>query len=93
MKGVVEKLTDARGIISKLKHFASLCCQKVYFSVAYSHLQYGVFTWGTFRCQVYQQNSSSPKLRCKGYHKIIIFQKKTRFSLSKTKLVEFKQHL
>ena len=44
---VVKKLTIARGIISKLRHFVRLSVlRNVYFSFVYSHLQYGVSTWG-----------------------------------------------
>ena len=48
-KSVVKKLTIARGIISKLRHFAHLSVlRNVYFSIVHSHLQYGrlVSTWG-----------------------------------------------
>ena len=42
-----KKLTTARGIISKLRHYASpSILRKVYFSIAYSHLQYGITKWG-----------------------------------------------
>ena len=44
---LVKKLTIARGIISKLRHFALLSVlQNVYFSIVYSHLQYGISIWG-----------------------------------------------
>ena len=43
---VVKKLTTARGIISKLRHFAPLSVlRNVYFSIVYSHLQYGISIW------------------------------------------------
>ena len=36
-----------RSIISKLRHYApASILRNVYFSIAYSHLQYGITTWG-----------------------------------------------
>ena len=46
-KSVVKKLTIARGIISKLRHYVPLSVlRNVYFSLVYSHLQYGISAWG-----------------------------------------------
>ena len=47
MQSIVKKLTTARGTISKLRHYASpSILRNVYFRIAYSHLQYGITTWG-----------------------------------------------
>ena len=44
---VVQKLSMARGIISKLRHyFPTTILRSVYFCLVYSHLHYGVFTCG-----------------------------------------------
>ena len=46
-KSVVKKLTIARGIISEVRHFAPLSVlRNVYFSIVYSHLQYGISVLG-----------------------------------------------
>ena len=47
IQSIVKKLTTARGIISKLRHYAPpSILRNVYFSIAYSRLQYGITTWG-----------------------------------------------
>ena len=47
IQSLVKKLTTARGIISKLRHYAPPpILRNVYFSIAYSDLQYGIATWG-----------------------------------------------
>ena len=46
-QSLVKKLAISRGIISKLRYYAAISILKcVYFSFVYSHLQYGVSTWG-----------------------------------------------
>ena len=59
---VVEKLCIAKGVICKLCHYIlNTVLQSVYFGIVYSHLQYGITSWGkvaakyTDRIQV-QQN-------------------------------------
>ena len=60
-QSVVIKLTTARGIISKLRHYAPpSILRNVYFSIAYSHLQYGtVLLYGEILPQ-----SLSTKFKC-----------------------------
>ena len=44
---VEEKLCRARGILSKLRYYASLSVlRSVYFGIAYPHLHYGITSWG-----------------------------------------------
>ena len=50
---VLDKMCSAKGILCKLKHYASKSILKsVYFSLVYSYLQYRVMTWGntTAKC-------------------------------------------
>ena len=47
IQSIVKKLTTARDIISKLRHYAPpSILRNVYFSIAFSYLQYGITTWG-----------------------------------------------
>jgi len=42
-----KKLCIAKGILSKLRHYAPLTVlRSVYYSIVYSHLQYGITSWG-----------------------------------------------
>ena len=44
---MIQKLSIARGIITKLRHYASTTTfRSVYFCSVYSHLHCGVYTWG-----------------------------------------------
>ena len=48
-QSIAKKLTTARGIISKLRHYAPpSILRNVYFSIAFSYLQYGITTRGNF---------------------------------------------
>ena len=50
---VLDKMCSAKGILCKLRHYASKSILKsVYFSLVYSYLQYSVMTWGntTAKC-------------------------------------------
>ena len=44
---VVEKLCIAKGVICKLRHYIpNTVLRSVYFGIVYSHLQYGITSWG-----------------------------------------------
>ena len=44
---VEEKLCTARGILSKLRYYASISVlRSVYFGIAYPHLHYEITSWG-----------------------------------------------
>ena len=78
MQSIVTKLTTARGIISKLRHYATpFILRNVYSSFAYSHLQYGITTRG----------NSAPKC----FNKIQVLQTYIVKIITKTSI--FKQNL
>ena len=44
---LIKKLSSANGILSKLRHYASIViCLQVYYDIFYSHLIYGCNIWG-----------------------------------------------
>ena len=50
---VLDKMCSAKGILCKLRHYASTSNLKnMYFSLVYPYLQYSVMTWGntTAKC-------------------------------------------
>ena len=77
---MVKKSTTARGIISKLRHYAPPApsiLRNVYFSIAFSHVQYGISTWG---------NSAAKYVNKIQVQKNCIVKTITKTSFFKTKL-------
>ena len=64
IQSIVKKLTKARDIISKLRHYApSSILRNVYFSIAYSHLLYGITTWRNSAAKYVKGGESSSQFR------------------------------
>jgi len=65
-------LCIAKGVLSKLRYYAPLSVLKnVYFSIAYSHLNYGITTWENAAVQYLNkmkvQQNFIVKIICKVY--------------------------
>ena len=77
IQSIVKKLITARDIISKLRHYAPpSILRNVYFSIAFSHLQYGITTWGNSAAKYVNKIQAQQNCIVKTI-KNFIFQNKT----------------
>ena len=64
VNSAIEKLYVAKGILSKLGHYAPVCIlRNAYFGIVFSHLQYGITAGGNYYCcKIYGQAPNTAKL-------------------------------